>query len=167
MLNAVPASWDFSVCHGGMYDVEWRVNWKRHINKGKAIGSTLKILYFMVCEMPSSQHLDVIWAEMLFTNFFVVHNIALSAANHARHLAHVSRKLNWRTIYTSLKIKLLCLKSDFATLKSSEWVGSSVYWMLNEDWNEKKRKCFPCNMMKFLRVCRLHDTDVCSEEFSS
>ena len=63
---------------------------------------------------------------MLFTNFFVVHNIALSAANHARHLAHVSGKLNWRTIYTSLKIKLLCLKSNFATLKSSEGVAALV-----------------------------------------
>ena len=39
-------------------------------------------LIFMGCEMPSSQHLDVIQAEMLFTNFFVVHSIALSAANH-------------------------------------------------------------------------------------
>ena len=37
------------------------------------------------------QHLDVIQAETLFTVlflFFVVHNIALSAADHARHLAH-------------------------------------------------------------------------------
>ena len=57
--------------------------------------------------------------EMLFTNFFAVHNSALSAANHARHLVHVSGKLDWRTIYTTLKIKLLGLKSDFATLKSS------------------------------------------------
>ena len=37
------SSWDFSVTHGGMYDIEQRVNSKRHINKGKAIGSTLKI----------------------------------------------------------------------------------------------------------------------------
>ena len=33
----------FSVAHGRMYDVEQRVNLKRYINKGKAIGSTLKI----------------------------------------------------------------------------------------------------------------------------
>ncbi|MCB4781225.1 MAG: hypothetical protein LGB62_08475, partial [Sulfurovum sp.] len=39
-------------------------------------------LILMGCEMPSSQHLDIIRAEMLFTNFFVVHNIALSAADH-------------------------------------------------------------------------------------
>ena len=37
------SSWDFSVAHGRMYDVDPRVNLKRHINKGKAIGSTLKI----------------------------------------------------------------------------------------------------------------------------
>ena len=39
MLSAVSAS---SVL-GRMYDVKQRVNLKRHINKGKAIGSTLKI----------------------------------------------------------------------------------------------------------------------------
>ena len=39
-------------------------------------------LIFMGCEMPSSQHLDVIQAEMLFTNCFVVHNITLSPADH-------------------------------------------------------------------------------------
>ena len=54
-------------------------NWKHHINKGKAVGSTLKISHFMGCETLSSQYLDVIWVEMLFTNFFVAH-IALSAA---------------------------------------------------------------------------------------
>ena len=69
-------------------------------------------------------HLDVIRAKMLFTNFFVVHNIALSAADHARRLVHVSGKSNWRTIYTTLKIKLLCLQSDFATLKSSEGLAA-------------------------------------------
>ena len=85
MLTAAPASWDFSVAHGGMYDIERCVNWKCDINKGKAIGSTLKISHFMGCETPSSQHLDVIRAETLFTNFFVVH-ISLSAADHARQL---------------------------------------------------------------------------------
>jgi len=39
MWSAAPAS---SVL-GGMYDVEQRVNLKRHIKKGKAIGNTLKI----------------------------------------------------------------------------------------------------------------------------
>ena len=37
------SSWDFSVAHGRMYDVEQCIDSKRHINKGKAIGSTLKI----------------------------------------------------------------------------------------------------------------------------
>ena len=36
------SSWDFSVACGGMYDVEQSINSKRHINKGKVIGSTLK-----------------------------------------------------------------------------------------------------------------------------
>ena len=39
----------FSVAHDRMYDVEWRVNWKHHINKWKAIGSTLNISHFMGC----------------------------------------------------------------------------------------------------------------------
>ena len=60
---------------------EWgHVDSKRHFNKGKVIGSMLKISHFMGCEIPSSQHL--IRVEMLFTNFSVVHNIALSAADH-------------------------------------------------------------------------------------
>ena len=41
MWSAAPTS---SVL-GGMYDVEQRVNLKRHITKGKARGSTLKIAY--------------------------------------------------------------------------------------------------------------------------
>ena len=36
-------SWDFYVTHGGMYNIEQRVNSKHHIIKGKVIGSTLKI----------------------------------------------------------------------------------------------------------------------------
>ena len=56
-----------------MYNVEQHVNWKCHINKGKAIGSTQKISHFVGCEMLSSQHFDVIQAEMFFTHFFVVH----------------------------------------------------------------------------------------------
>ena len=71
---------DFSVTQGRMYDVEQCI--KRHINKGKVVGSMLKISHFMGCETSSSQHLDVIRAEMLFTYFLVVQNIALSAANH-------------------------------------------------------------------------------------
>ena len=54
----------------------------------------LKISHVIDWEMPSSQHLDTIRAEMLFANFFVMHNMSVSAADHARHLAHVSGKLN-------------------------------------------------------------------------
>ena len=35
------SSWDY----GGMYDVEQRINSKRHINKGKVIGRMLKIFH--------------------------------------------------------------------------------------------------------------------------
>ena len=48
--------------------------------------------------------------------FFLVHNIVLSAADHAKRLPHVFRKLWWRTIYTMLRIKLLRLKSDLLAL---------------------------------------------------
>ena len=94
MLSAAPASWDFFVALGGICDVERYINWKRHISKEKVIGNALKISHVIDCEMPSSQHLDTIRAEMLFANFFVMHNMALSAADHARHPAHASGKLN-------------------------------------------------------------------------
>ena len=60
-----------------MDNVEWHVNSKHRINKGKLIGSMLKIFHLTGCEMPSSQLLDVIQAAVLFTNFLVVHNISL------------------------------------------------------------------------------------------
>ena len=47
MLSAAPASWDFCVAHGRMYDIKRRINWKHHINREKAIGSTLNISYFV------------------------------------------------------------------------------------------------------------------------
>ena len=40
IVCTAPASWDFSVAHGGMYNIEQCVNSNCHINKGKAIGST-------------------------------------------------------------------------------------------------------------------------------
>ena len=84
-FHAMSASWDFSVSHGGMYDVDWCASLKCRINKRKAIGSTLKIFHFMGCEMPFSEHLDIIWAETLFTSF-LVEDITLSAADRAGHL---------------------------------------------------------------------------------
>ena len=42
------SSWDFSVAHSGMYNVEQRVNSKHQINKGKAIGSMLKISHYFL-----------------------------------------------------------------------------------------------------------------------
>ena len=69
MLSAAPASWDFSVAHGGMYNIKRQVNSNCHMNKGKVIGSTLNISQVMGCEMLSSQHLDIIRAEGLFTIF--------------------------------------------------------------------------------------------------
>ena len=48
----------------------------------KSDRNTLKISYLMGCKTPFSQHMDVIQVEMLFTNFFVVQNIAVSAADH-------------------------------------------------------------------------------------
>ena len=63
---------------------------------------------------------DVIWAEMLFTNFFVVHNISLSAASHDLCSgAHFHKsKLRRRIIYvrytqnliTTLKIRFCYAK---------------------------------------------------------
>ena len=44
---------------------------------------------FMGCEMPSSQHLDVIWVEMLFTNCSAEHHSLCSRSWH----------LFWRTFF--------------------------------------------------------------------
>ena len=66
LLSAASASWDIFVAPGRIYNVAWRLSWKWHITKGKAIGSALKIFHFMGCETPSSQHLDIIWVETLF-----------------------------------------------------------------------------------------------------
>ena len=93
--SAVLDSWDSYVARGRTYDVKQRVSWKHHINEGKAVGSTLNISHFMDCETLSLQHLDIVWVEMLFTNFFIAHNIAFSAAKcWTSVLAHVSRKWN-------------------------------------------------------------------------
>ena len=111
-----------------MYNVKRHISWKRHINKGKAIGSTLKISHFVSCETPSSQCLDVIRAEMLFTCFCVMHT-TLCAADILDSCSGTSFreiKLQRRTICATLKIKLLRLKSDFATLKSSEGLAALV-----------------------------------------
>ena len=59
MLSGAPASWDLSVACDRVYNVELCINWKHHINKGKAIGTTLKISRFMGCETLSS-HLGII-----------------------------------------------------------------------------------------------------------
>ena len=81
----------------------------------------------MGCEMLSSQHLDIIWAETLFTTIFVV-RIALSAADHARQLFWcmllADRIVKDHMHYTTLSIRLPGLKSDFATLKSSEGLAA-------------------------------------------
>ena len=54
-VKCMPASWNFYVTHGWMHDVERRINWKHHINKGKVIWSTLNISHFMVvrCRLHS------------------------------------------------------------------------------------------------------------------
>ena len=57
---------DFSVAHGGMYDVEWHVSSKCHVDRGKAARRTLKISSFMGCEKPSSQQLDAIRADAFY-----------------------------------------------------------------------------------------------------
>ena len=50
---------------------------KASLQQMKSDSKYTKISHFMGCEMRFSQHLDVIQAEALFINFFVVHNIAL------------------------------------------------------------------------------------------
>ena len=78
-------------------------------------------LIFMGC--------DVIWAEMLFTNFFVVHNITLSAADHdICSGAHFRKsKLRRRTMYVRYTQNLITtLKIWFCYAKVERRVGSSV-----------------------------------------
>ena len=56
---------------------------------------------FMGCETSSSQHLDIIWVETLFTSFFVAQNSALSASDHdiCSGARFCKSKLRRRTIY--------------------------------------------------------------------
>ena len=134
MWSAVSASWDFPVTHCRMYDVKWHISSKRRLNKGKAMGNMLKISHFMGCETPSLQHLDVIWAEMLFTKFFVVHIIILYATN------HVSGKLNSEgghpTSVTMLKIRF-CDCGGLAAL----W--RVISWDMVACFLKKKCICVP------------------------
>ena len=81
------SSWDFSVTHGGMYDIEQLKASHQQKKSDKKYAEDFPLI-FMGCETPSSQHLDVIRAETLFTKFFVVHNIALCSR---------SWHLFWRT----------------------------------------------------------------------
>ena len=103
MSSAAPA---YSVL--GTFLSPWRNIWRRTTcqleashQQRKSNRKYTKISHFMGCETPSSQHLDVIQAEMLFTNFFVVQNIALSAASHdiCSGTCFRKSKLRRRTIY--------------------------------------------------------------------
>ena len=62
------SSWDFSVAHGGMYDVEQLEASHQQRKSDRKYAEDFPLI-FIGCE--------VIRAEMLFTNFFVVHNITL------------------------------------------------------------------------------------------
>ena len=83
MLNAVPASSVLGTFLSPR-NVRHRTTCqlKASHQQRKSDRNTLKISYLMGCKTPFSQHMDVIQVEMLFTNFFVVQNIAVSAADH-------------------------------------------------------------------------------------
>ena len=93
------SSWDFSVTHGGMYDVEQLEASHQQRKSDRKYAEDFPLI-FMGC--------DVIRAETLFTNFFVVHNIALSAANHDICSGAHFRKseLQRRTIYMYATLKI-------------------------------------------------------------
>ena len=77
--------------------------------------------------------IDIIRVETHLTTMLVEHNITLCAADHAGQLdtylweielwrnAHMP---SHRNMYTTLKIKLLHLKTDFATLQSGEGLAA-------------------------------------------
>ena len=95
----------------GLFCCPWRNVWRQTTHQLEAScrqrqsdRKYTKISHFRGCEMLSWQHLDVIWAEMLFTNFFVVQNIALSAANHDICSGACFCKLRWRTMYMCVYI---------------------------------------------------------------
>ena len=78
---------DFTVSHGGMGDVLRHVKSVRHCDISSCKAATPSVSNFFG-KSNESQNLDqdVIRAEVLFTNFLVEHNIALSASDHAGNL---------------------------------------------------------------------------------
>ena len=72
--------------HGGFDDVRKHVSSAGHIQKGKALASTSKILNFIGRSAGQTEDLTVIRAETHFTAFLVEHNIALAASDHASDL---------------------------------------------------------------------------------
>ena len=85
MWSAAPASWDVSVAHGGMY-IKQHMYLKHHISEWKVVGSMLKISHFYGLWDGVFTAFGCNLSRDAFHNFFVVHNIALSAAGHARWL---------------------------------------------------------------------------------
>lgn len=71
---------NFSVSHGGMYDVKKHIATDSHTSKNRALEQNHTISSMFV----SSSFADSVTnAELLFTNFLVEHNIPLSASDHA------------------------------------------------------------------------------------
>lgn len=127
--SAVLDSWDSYVARGRMYDVEQRVSWKHHINEGKAVGSTLNISHFMDCETLSLQHLDIVWVEMLFTNFFIVHTA--------------------RSVVTGW----LGLKHQLLTRSAADHARQLYWWMFPGNWTVREDPiCYSQNQITMLKI---------------
>ncbi len=73
---------DFSIRHGGLYDVKKHVASKKHESLSKTLESTKKVSSFFCPQQDQS----VIRAEVLFTEFLIEHAVPLAVSDHSGKL---------------------------------------------------------------------------------
>ena len=104
---------DISISHGGRSDIVLHSKTKLHIGNFESQPSTSKITSWM----STSQDLDVMRAECLFTSFYLEHNIPLSAASHMGPLlrkAFPKSEPEEVKKFSSARTKTACLVHEIA-----------------------------------------------------
>ena len=71
---------DFSIGHGGKYDVEKHMKTRKHIALACLTNSNTKVTSYL--QQSSSADLNTINAEVLFTEFLIEHGLPLAVADH-------------------------------------------------------------------------------------
>jgi hypothetical protein len=71
---------DFNICHGGKYDVEKHLKTKKHVELARLTDSNTKVTSYL--QQNSSADMNIINAEVLFTEFLVEHGLPLAVTDH-------------------------------------------------------------------------------------